>query len=198
MQGKRHLMAGLPMFPSLLGLAEFAENTFPDMLLLPQYFGIFHTLQIGAGVLGFTLGLLLPDCDTKNSILGRHFHLPFEHRTWTHAIWFPLILVLAAYWTKTVFFLWIAAGWMVHLFQDSFSAMGDCFLYPITGYREYPSGARVKKGRHLSLYHNNATSEKVFAAGWCVVSVILSIGVMYYFDWLNMRDMLQTIGQTIQ
>ena len=36
------------------------------------------------------LGTLLPDIDSKKSILGRFFHLPVKHRTWTHSIW-PLI-----------------------------------------------------------------------------------------------------------
>lgn len=43
----------------------------------------------------FVLGLILPDCDLRTSVVGRFFHLPCKHRTWTHSVWFVLPSVIA-------------------------------------------------------------------------------------------------------
>lgn len=94
-----------------------------------QYMGAVDTSVLYA--LCF-LGLLLPDCDSDESFISHIFHLPFEHRTWTHSIWAVLLFVASGFLYKP---LWgLALGIFVHIFVDSFSVEGICWLYPLTRY----------------------------------------------------------------
>lgn len=145
-------------------------------------------LAVPAGVpwpvhMGTCLGLLLlgsvlPDIDSKNSILGRYVHLPVEHHTWTHAVYIPAILAFFVLWYHSLF--WLLAGYMTHLFWDSLSAQGVCWFYKIlSDYREYPSGAKVKRGHRLKLYKTGKTSEYVLL-GILVTLSVLSASAMLY------------------
>lgn len=124
-------------------------------------------------------GSLLPDIDSKNSILGRYFHLPFKHRTWTHTIWVVLLLCYLA--RKYLFFGCIFYGYFMHLVIDTFSFAGVCWFYPFEQYREYPSGAIVKKNHKCKLYKGGKTSE-----GSCfVVCFMLLCFVSVYFGIIH-------------
>lgn len=143
-----------------------------------QYFGIDFHMQIAAIVLGFVffyLGTLLPDIDTEKSLLGRIFHLPIEHRTWTHAVWFPLLFVVIGFWFAP--FWWLAFGYVLHLFFDSLSRGGICWLYPFRRYIGFDSGAKVAKGHRIKLYSTGEISEYIVAG---IVVFIAVITVVVY------------------
>lgn len=108
----------------------------------------------------FFLGTLLPDIDNPKSMLGRFIRLPFKHRTWVHAVYLYLVFAVLGWYYPA--FAWLFFGSFVHLFWDSFSAMGNCWFYKLfSDYREYPSGAKVKKGHKLKLYYAGEWSEYV-------------------------------------
>lgn len=123
----------------------------------------------------FYLGTLLPDCDTQKSIIGRIIYIPVEHRTWTHAIWFPLIIFICSIWVPVLFYLGV--GYLLHLFWDSLSVGGVCFLYPFSKYKHYGnSGAKIKKGHWLRLYRTGKMSEGIIIG----ILIVLTIGVSIY------------------
>lgn len=89
----------------------------------------------------YFLGLLLPDCDSKESFISNVIYLPFEHRTWTHSIWAVLIFVVGGFLYKPLFGL--ALGIFVHILMDSFSVEGVCWSYPINDFkREIKTGIK--------------------------------------------------------
>lgn len=113
-----------------------------------------------SSVLFYFLGALLPDIDNPNSILGKLFYLPVKHRTWTHAIWFSLIMtILSVFLYRPLF--WLGLGCLVHIFWDSLSVSGVCLLYPITKYTGYDNGAQAKKHHVFKLYKTGKASEYV-------------------------------------
>ena len=126
----------------------------------------------------YYIGSLLPDIDSENSLLGRYFHIPMEHRTWTHTIYFPiLILVISFVWP---IFFWLFFGIMTHLFWDSLSFGGVCFLNPVTGYRKYGK-AKVKKKHILKLYRSGKPSEYVVVTILVMVTIFsLAMNVKPY------------------
>lgn len=150
----------------------------------------------------YFLGSLLPDIDHPDSILGRFVHIPVAHRTWLHSI-YPYLLVLvfslmglypvAAYvssWpmpymvttiasTAGPILSWLFIGSFTHLFWDSFSAMGNCWFYKLlSDYKEYPSGAKVKKGHKLKLYHAGEWSEYVLV----LVIIAFTVASFVYIE----------------
>lgn len=107
----------------------------------------------------FLLGSLLPDIDSRSSALGRFVYLPVEHRTWTHAIYIPVLFCLIGIFWRPMF--WLGMGYFLHLWFDSISTCGICWLYPYPGYIGFDSGARIKRGHWLKLYRTKSASEKV-------------------------------------
>lgn len=125
---------------------------------------------ICAGLL-FLLGSILPDIDSSSSLLGRYFHLPVEHRTWTHTVW-ACALVFAGVFLSKLFF-WLGLGYFLHLFWDSLSKGGVCWFYPISHYTTYSSGAKVKKKHILKLYKTGKTSEYVLIGVLITASMLV-------------------------
>lgn len=126
---------------------------------------------------GLCLGSLFPDIDNRKSLLGRYFKIPGEHRTWTHTFWVCLLLLPMCFVSSLAFWFWI--GYVLHLLVDSVSAAGVCWLYPITKYRVYASGAKVAQGHHVKLYYAGKLSEKWTMYVTCVLCFlfVLYIGV---------------------
>lgn len=146
----------------------------------------------------FLFGTLLPDIDNKKSMLGRYFHLPLKHRTWTHSIWFAvwwlvlryLFLFLAFQFETKSGLLWIVSvfqwfavgcvfvflGYIGHLWMDTYSAQGVCWFYPFQTYKEYASGAIVKSKHKWKLYYTNKPSET-----WLVCFIVLLMSVCIWF-----------------
>lgn len=112
-------------------------------------------------LIAFFIGTLLPDIDSPNSLLGRYIHIPVEHRTWLHAIYLYLIPAVLGWFVHPVFS-WLFFGVFVHLFWDSLSASGNCWLYKLASeYKEYGGGAKIKKHHVLKLYHTGGWSEYI-------------------------------------
>lgn len=132
-------------------------------------------LGVGSGLM--FLGTLMPDMDNPNSMLGRYVHIPVGHRTWLHSIYPILLLMVAAYFFTPLW--WMVWGYFLHLFWDSPSIMGIAWIRPVTGYRTYPSGAKVKKNHWIKLYRANDLSEKVFV-GAILLFTALAVGFGYY------------------
>lgn len=125
----------------------------------------------------YLLGNLLPDIDNPNSLIGRVVHVPVEHRTWLHAIY--LYLLIAALGFVHPAFSWLFFGVFVHLFWDSFSAMGNCWFYKLfSDYKEYPNGAKIKKGHKLKLYHAGEWSEYLLLFVIMAVTVVSFLWIM--------------------
>lgn len=117
----------------------------------------------------FLLGSLLPDIDSATSTLGRILHVPVEHRTWTHAIWLPMIAGVLSIWYPFLF--WLNFGYLLHLFWDALSYGGLCWFYPISKYRMFSGGAKVKQKHKIKLYRTGKTSEYV------VVTIIVMLAL---------------------
>lgn len=119
----------------------------------------------------FYIGTLFPDIDNENSMLGEFFHLPIEHRTWTHAIWLPILFSLLALIRPIMW--WFVLGYIGHLLWDNASRGGVCFFYPISNYRYFGnSGAKVKDGHFVHLYRTGKPSEGV------VVGIVVSFTIL--------------------
>lgn len=117
----------------------------------------------------FLLGNLLPDIDSEKSMLGRFIYLPVKHHRITHTVWFMLPFLIGGIWLRPLF--WIGLGYFCHLFIDSLGRAGNCWLYPLSQYVEYDSGAFVKKGHVLKLYRTGDITEVI----WCCIFALLAI-----------------------
>lgn len=125
----------------------------------------------------FLVGSVLPDIDSEKSMISRllHFHLPIEHRTWTHTLVFPVLFGILSLWFKPLLFLSIA--YLLHLLWDNLSKQGVCFFYPFEQYIGYGSGAKVKKGHKLKVYRTGQASEFVLLG----VVATLTVTMCVYF-----------------
>lgn len=165
MMGRSHLMIGACALEHAYVASELINRTglAPLMIirdLTQTHLGLIEpsTAVMVTYVGAYFLGTLLPDIDNPNSVLGRIIHVPVEHRTWLHAIYLYLIFAILG-WHYPIF-MWLFLGVIVHLFWDSFSASGNCWFYKLlSDYRKYPSGAKIKKGHKLKLYHTGKWSE---------------------------------------
>lgn len=151
----------LPTFLSnsvVVDYFKYKGNSMFDLVLYCSFAGILYVL-----------GSLLPDIDSPNSLLGRYIHIPTAHRGITHTVWFLLIVSLTLF--EPIFF-WFVLGTFFHLFWDSCSRAGVCWFYPISGYREYANGARVKRNKKYWLYRTGKPSEYV------VVTILVMAAVL--------------------
>lgn len=189
MMGKNHLLAHTASVALMFNAAEFVSRQSAGRwsLFSPvnvnslQYVATFvrNNLSLSLiAILLFVLGSLFPDVDNKKSLLGRWLHLPFEHRTWTHTIWFVIPFAVLAYF-KPVFWAFVL-GQVLHLFWDNFSYSGVAYFYPITKYRSYPNGAKVKMRHKLKIYRTKEWTEY-----FVVFILLLGAGVSSYFLWIK-------------
>lgn len=137
-------------------------------------------LTIYVNVMLFMIGSLLPDCDVKTSIAGRMLYIPVEHRTWTHTIWFVIAFGIMAISARCFF--WLACGCLLHIFYDSLSKSGICWFYPVSTYKNWTSGARVKKNHTIYLYRTGQMSETILV----IFVVLVGIMMLMYSVWLKM------------
>lgn len=127
-------------------------------------------------ILLFLFGLILPDIDKDTSMVSKllHFHIPIEHRTWTHTIWVVISLsVLAVFFRPCIF---LSLGYLVHLFWDGLSSCGVCLFYPFEKYRSYGK-AKVKEKHILKFYHTSKASEYVLLG----ITLTLTIAMCIWF-----------------
>ena len=135
-----------------------AGNIIKEVFIPNDMSWILTLLYVVGGSILLWIGMMFPDCDHPNSRIGRVFHIPVAHRTWTHAIWIPAMLAVAAYWCPLVS--WFILGYMEHLWCDDLSADKICWFYPI--------GKNSRK-RGLRLYHTGEVSETVVMVMICVI-----------------------------
>lgn len=184
MTGKSHLITGVCALEH-----AYVAGVLIDRVDMVQLTAAKETVQSYLGVMepsaavmvpfmgAYFLGVLLPDIDKPKSILGRLFHIPVEHRTWTHAIYLYLFFAVLGQFQPV--FGWLALGAFVHLFWDSLSACGNCWFYKIfSNYRKYPGGAKVKKGHKLKLYRTGEWSEYLLLFAVVAASVASFVWIM--------------------
>lgn len=177
MTGKSHLAAGACVLAQLHAADVYISAHAPSFITplwerISAWSG-FSTAPILC-LTAFFIGTLFPDVDNKKSMLGRIIHIPVRHRTWIHAAYLYLGCLFLG--TLHPAFLWFALGAFVHLFWDSFSPMGVCWFYKLlSDYREYPGGARVKKGFHITLYRSGEWTEYLVVFLLVTVSVAVVI-----------------------
>lgn len=105
-----------------------------------------QTAFIGAGC----LGALLPDCDSKNSLINKILPLKIykhlHHRGITHTLLGLLIFCLLLASLENILHLnsfwqyfnaYLMTGYLMHLVEDSFSLDGINWFYPLTSYDQY-------------------------------------------------------------
>ena len=146
-------------------------------------------------ILFLKIGTLLPDIDNKGSVLGSKLYnmgIDIEsyigHRTYTHSIWLVLILfVLGKFFVP---FRFMFFGVLVHIFVDSFSKAGICFVYPLKKYIHYNSGAFVADGHRYKLYTTGSDREYLIVKYVKIICIVLSVyffftgGFSNLFGWL--------------
>jgi membrane-bound metal-dependent hydrolase YbcI (DUF457 family) len=171
MTSREHIVTGLPVCAWLLNVS--ASSTAAQALAQT---GVTSQGASFLAVALIMLGVVLPDCDYKGSLISHLFYLPIEHRTWTHALWFPLVVALVAVLLPPVRILvWLSVGYVVHLAFDACGACGICWFYPYPGYHVYESGARVKRGNHLRLYGSDKNDVgRISLIVLCVVLTVLA------------------------
>lgn len=110
-----------------------------------------YAFELATILLAFTLGALLPDIDSEESTIGRYFLLvskAIPHRTFTHTIWAVAVLVGLGWYFDSIQVMALAAGYAIHILQDTFSKQGIAWFYPVLGgYDHFGSGAVMKRGR---------------------------------------------------
>lgn len=161
-----------------------------SMILAGLYFVPSSTegFQLATILLAFTLGALLPDIDSEESTIGRYF--PFiskviPHRTITHTIWAVMLLVGLGWYFDSILVLALAAGYALHILQDSFSKQGIAWFYPILGgYDHFGSGAVMKKGRRKPklAYRTGGSGESALFYGSLAVHAVC-VGLVLWMGY---------------
>ena len=164
-----------------IALTATAVADFIKRFMFDSNVNIYASLVLS--VFLFYTGTLLPDIDNEKSLLGRHIHLNVEHRTWTHTVWFVIMWSVIGY--KFILVRWLVLGYFLHLFWDSLSVGGICWLYPVTQYKYFGnSGAKIKKGHKIYIYRVGKTSETVLMVVLIITS-LLSAGLCVYLSWFT-------------
>lgn len=194
MMGRSHLITGVCALEHAYVANVLIDkiNVVPLTTLKQAVQSYLGLKDLSVGILGLTLftaplylgayffGTLLPDIDNPKSLLGRIIHIPIGHRKWLHAIY--VYLIIAALGRFHPMFAWMFFGVFVHLFWDSFSACGNCWFYKIlSDYREYPNGAKVKKGHKLKLYYAGEWSEYLLLFLIVVMTVVSFVWIQKGF-----------------
>lgn len=171
MRGESHIAMNLATGGIIAGTCVLLENIdIPEdvkniVIAVKDFFldsgDMIPWLYLPLCVVLFMLGGLLPDVDTPYSLLGRIIYLPFEHRTWTHAIYLPLGLIIGGIWVRPL--MWLGIGVFCHDFWDSLSASGVNWFYPY----------KRKGQKMIKLYHTGQASEYVLSG------VVFTLTVIY-------------------
>lgn len=133
------------------------------------------TIYIPIAFFLFFIGTLFPDCDARDSAIGRIIYIPVQHRTWTHAIWIPVIGIIASFFLPILF--WFNLGYVLHILWDNLSMGGVCFLYPITKYED-TKAPHIKKHHFFKIYRSGAISETILLMA--IIAFTLSLLFIFY------------------
>lgn len=124
------------------------------------------------------LGTVIPDIiDTFLQRTTRYK----GHRELTHAVWTCIVFMYLAVCVLpkpySYYLFYFTFGFFNHLFYDSFSKMGVCFFYPISNYKKYPNGSKVKKGHVFKFYRTSY-------AGRYEISEFVFVGIVIFCTFL--------------
>lgn len=154
--------------PISVGASWLVQWVMPE-----QLWSLGGVLYLILAVVLFWVGSLLPDIDSKSSLLGRHLHVPGPHHGFTHTNWFLAILLLFALPGFTRVLFWLFLGALLHCLVDGMSKAGRVGFYPLSKHKiiAFPDGTPcvVTVGNRISLYKVGGISELVVL----VVSVAL-------------------------
>lgn len=168
MRGRSHLVVGACAYVAGTSLVGWSTGVATP------------TIDLALGLGACLLGSVLPDVDSERSLLGRHLHLPVEHRTITHAVWIPASLIVCGLlWMPPV--LWCGIGWLSHILVDGLSRAGVCYLWPLTDYVRYDGGAFVARGHKPWLKWYGADQPSREAA--LVVGIVLVTALIVWLCW---------------
>ncbi|KIA72701.1 hypothetical protein ANMWB30_24690 [Arthrobacter sp. MWB30] len=149
-----------------------------DWLVPVELISVWGVVYVAAAGALFFVGSLLPDIDSKTSIVGRHLHMPGPHHGITHTDWFLAALFLASFPEQTRALVWLWFGALLHCWMDGLSRAGRVRFYPFGRYRTIalPRGGGdcvVTAGTHQGLYRVGHSSELVLLAGTASVMLVL-------------------------
>ena len=135
-------------------------------------------------LVGALAGASYPDIDQN---------LPIKHRGITHTLWFVIGLGILYMWVDSNKPLGIMVsqqlllpilmgtiiGYMSHLIADAFSTSGIAWFYPLQGYKHYPGGAEVVKGKRFIFQPIYKVGQKFFGIPgsviWTFIAFVLTI-----------------------
>lgn len=120
-------------------------------------------IQMALGCTVGLVGAVLPDIDTRGSMAARAqgSPIPVAHRTLTHGLWIPLILLLLGRLIPCIWWAsWLAIGLLTHILADGLSPAGVPWMWPLS-----------RKRRGIALYRTGRWSERMVV--WAVVALTL-------------------------
>lgn len=141
-------------------------------------------LALLLAVLLLSIGTLLPDIDSKSSLLGRFVHVSGPHRGFTHTDWVLITVFAVSLWGPTRLLFWLWLGMALHCSLDGLSTAGRVRFYPLGKYKLIPlSGGTfcvVRDGRHGALYRVGGTGEYVILVVTVALSVTAFVGALFF------------------
>jgi len=110
-----------------------------------------NTELLTIALIGTFTGAILPDIDEPKSYIGRKLGfisetlqgLGLKHRTYTHSIFFPLIILIGGFFNPIFYFM--AFGAFMHILEDFITNSGVPLFYPFVkrrfGIRLFDTGS---------------------------------------------------------
>lgn len=124
-------------------------------------------LDAGIATACACLGAIIPDCDTKNSLINKilpfKLYRHFKHRGFMHTLiglfCFSLIIgIICLPFNNSLInsaFTALILGYFLHLVEDSFSLDGINWFYPFTDYDQYIYHKYHRLARKVNHYVNH-------------------------------------------
>lgn len=175
----------LPSDSKLVLQAISAISDFFDPMA--EFGGLAGCLLVGAAIILYYIGVLLPDIDTSSTISNAlHFKLPLKHRGFTHSLWAAcLFLMPSLIWYEAWISRFVAAGMICHDLADSFSPCGWVPFYPFGKYRIVHGNVVCSRMPHIKLYSSEKKgSEKIVNIAFGVISAFCAAGVIMVRSFL--------------
>lgn len=142
-----------------------------------------------------TIGALLPDADTTESLAGRilypiayFINKIFGHRTITHDVLVMLPLFLLSIFLNNPIFFGIMFGVMSHLFLDGLTKQGIAFFYLKN--KEYMSEDFYSKYHHKGYIHLLPKFLRCKSGGFMSIFETYALCALCVYVCLNIADKL--------
>lgn len=182
MMGRSHLIGGSAIAAaSLSAVYALSQDVLPDSLsavsvwsqalldwLVPVQGAVSLSVYLVISCLLFWLGCLLPDIDSKTSMIGRLFPgFPGPHRGVMNTYWVVALLVLCALPEPVRAAVFLAFGYWTHIELDGLSRAGSVRFYPLSRHKIIRQGSGESAQRCVVVhgykrgYRSGKTSEYV-------------------------------------